>query len=130
MSGADPEVGRPRRLPTPFDPAELAELRSGDAVLISGEVLTARDAAHERFARAIAAGEPLPVDVAGATIYFVGPKSVRFRPVRGMDTRFRTNRQTNGETARLDEFETVGTAEFGAPCHFMVLYGVGQDNVV
>ncbi len=77
MSGADPEVGRPRRLPTPFDPAELAELRSGDAVFISGEVLTARDAAHERFARAIAAGEPLPVDVAGATIYFVGPTPAR-----------------------------------------------------
>jgi len=63
-------------------------------------------------------------------IYFVGPKSVRFRPVRNMDTRFRTNRQSRGETARLDEFETVGTLEFGAPKHFMVLAGVGEDNVV
>ena len=42
-----------------------------------GVVLTARDAAHERFARAIAAGESLPVDVDGQTIYFVGPHPAR-----------------------------------------------------
>lgn len=77
MSADDPGAGAPRRLLTPFAPAELAELRSGDAVLISGEVLTARDAAHERFARAIAAGDPLPVDLAGRTIYFVGPTPAR-----------------------------------------------------
>ena len=44
---------------------------------ISGTVLTARDAAHERFARAIAAGESLPVDIVGQTIYFVGPTPAR-----------------------------------------------------
>jgi fumarate hydratase subunit beta len=72
--GAGPE---PRSLRTPFDPAELAELHTGDPVRISGTVLTARDAAHERFARAIAAGEPLPVEIAGQTIYFVGPTPAR-----------------------------------------------------
>ena len=78
MSGSTAGSGAgPRRLRTPFDPAELAELRSGDPVLISGTVLTARDAAHERFARAIAAGESLPIDVAGQTIYFVGPTPAR-----------------------------------------------------
>jgi fumarate hydratase subunit beta len=69
--------GTPRKLASPFDPAALVELRSGDPVLISGIVLTARDAAHERFARAIAAGEPLPVDVESQTIYFVGPTPAR-----------------------------------------------------
>lgn len=77
MIAGEPGAGAPRRLRTPFAPAELAELRSGDAVLISGEVLTARDAAHERFARAIAAGEALPTDIAGQTIYFVGPTPAR-----------------------------------------------------
>jgi fumarate hydratase subunit beta len=67
----------PRRLRTPFDLAELSGLRSGDPVLISGTVLTARDAAHERFARAIAAGRSLPVEIAGQTIYFVGPTPAR-----------------------------------------------------
>jgi fumarate hydratase subunit beta len=67
----------PRQLATPFEPSVLTELRSGDPVLISGTVLTARDAAHERFARAIAAGEELPVEVDGQTIYFVGPTPAR-----------------------------------------------------
>lgn len=67
----------PIELRTPFDPAELARLHSGDAVLISGVVLTARDAAHERFARAIEVGAPLPVEIDGQTIYFVGPTPAR-----------------------------------------------------
>lgn len=66
-----------RVLRSPFDGAELAELRSGDQVRIYGTLLTARDAAHIRFAAAIAAGEPLPVDVAGQSLYFVGPTPAR-----------------------------------------------------
>jgi fumarate hydratase subunit beta len=54
-----------------------ASLHAGDSVLLSGTVYTARDAAHARFAEAIAAGEPLPFDVEGATIYFVGPTPAR-----------------------------------------------------
>lgn len=70
-------MSEPRRITTPFEPAKLAELRSGDSVLISGVVFSARDAAHARFAEAIAAGEPLPMDFAGQTIYFVGPTPAR-----------------------------------------------------
>ena len=73
----EPGARAPRRLRTPFEPAELDELRSGDAVLISGDVITARDAAHARLVQAIAAGEPLPVDIVGQTIYFVGPTPAR-----------------------------------------------------
>lgn len=61
----------------PLDPDVLADLRSGDSVLLTGEMLTARDAAHARFAGAIRAGETLPVDVDGATVYFVGPTPAR-----------------------------------------------------
>lgn len=61
----------------PLDGTTLRELRSGDSVLLSGTVYTARDAAHARFAEAIEAGRPLPFEVDGATIYFVGPTPAR-----------------------------------------------------
>lgn len=54
-----------------------AALHSGDSVTLTGTVYTARDAAHARFLEAIDAGEDLPFDVAGATIYFVGPTPAR-----------------------------------------------------
>lgn len=64
-------------LRTPFALADLEQLRAGDHVLISGTVLTARDAAHARFAHALESGEELPIEVAGQTIYFVGPTPAR-----------------------------------------------------
>ncbi|MBW9122317.1 Fe-S-containing hydro-lyase [Microbacterium trichothecenolyticum] len=70
-------MSEPIRLETPFTDTDLSELRAGDAVLLSGIVYTARDAAHARFAEAIAAGEPLPIDFADQIIYFVGPTPAR-----------------------------------------------------
>jgi fumarate hydratase subunit beta len=67
----------PRPLRIPFQPRELAELRSGDRVLISGVLLTARDAAHARFAAALEAGEELPIDPREQVLYFVGPTPAR-----------------------------------------------------
>jgi fumarate hydratase subunit beta len=48
-------------------------LRSGDAVLLSGIIYTARDAAHARLVELISKGEKLPIDVKDAVIYYVGP---------------------------------------------------------
>jgi fumarate hydratase subunit beta len=62
-------------LPLPLE--DPGSLHAGDSVLLAGTVYTARDAAHARFAEAIEAGEPLPFDVGGATIYFVGPTPAR-----------------------------------------------------
>lgn len=62
-------------LTLPLD--DPASLHAGDSVLLHGIVYTARDAAHARFAAAIEAGEDLPFDVEGATIYFVGPTPPR-----------------------------------------------------
>ena len=56
---------------------DLASLRAGDSVLLSGTVYTARDAAHARFAEAIERGEDLPFDPDGETLYFVGPTPAR-----------------------------------------------------
>lgn len=62
-----------RRIALPLT-AELAKtLRSGDEVLLTGEILTARDAAHKRLFEAHMRGERLPVDLADATIYYAGP---------------------------------------------------------
>ncbi|WP_108658811.1 fumarate hydratase [Acuticoccus kandeliae] len=52
---------------------EVATWRAGDTLLLSGRLLTGRDAAHKRLDAMIAAGEPLPVDLAGRAIYYVGP---------------------------------------------------------
>ena len=58
---------------TPLTDAVVRQLRAGDEVLISGEVLTARDQAHKRLCAAIAAGQNLPIELTDAVIYFVGP---------------------------------------------------------
>lgn len=61
----------------PLDDDTLRDLRTGDSVLLSGPLVTARDAAHQRFADAIDAGEELPFDPDGETLYFVGPTPAR-----------------------------------------------------
>jgi fumarate hydratase subunit beta len=66
-----------RRIETPLVEEEIARLRSGDKVLLSGYVYTARDAAHKRFANALAVEEPLPLDVSGQIIYYCGPSPSR-----------------------------------------------------
>lgn len=50
-----------------------AQLRAGDRVLLSGQVYTARDAAHKRLFQLLDAGEALPFPLAGALIYYAGP---------------------------------------------------------
>ena len=63
----------PIRLTAPFDQETARKLKSGDSVLLSGVIYTARDAAHKRLCELVAAGKELPLDIQGATIYYVGP---------------------------------------------------------
>ena len=53
--------------------ADVLDWRPGDTVLLSGKLLTGRDAAHKKIADLLAAGKPLPVDFRGRFIYYVGP---------------------------------------------------------
>lgn len=46
-------------------------------MLLTGTVYTARDAAHARMNEALDRGEPLPFDIKGAAIYYVGPTPER-----------------------------------------------------
>lgn len=52
-------------------------LRAGDAVALTGRVLSLRDASAARLARAIAAGEPLPVPLRDQILYAVGPSPAK-----------------------------------------------------
>ncbi len=54
-------------------PAEMATWQLGETLLLSGTMLTGRDAAHKRLADMITKGEPLPVDFTNKFIYYVGP---------------------------------------------------------
>ena len=60
-------------LHTPLTKADLAPLKAGDTVLLSGVVYTARDAAHARMMELLDKGEPLPFPIEGAAVYYVGP---------------------------------------------------------
>ena len=52
---------------------QLGALRAGDRVLLTGKILTGRDAAHRRLSEMIARGEKLPADFTNRLIYYVGP---------------------------------------------------------
>jgi fumarate hydratase class I len=56
-----------------LDRDQIASWRTGQTLLLSGRVLTARDAAHKRLVDLLHAGRPLPVDLRGRVIYYVGP---------------------------------------------------------
>lgn len=69
---SDPVVLTP-----PLTDEDVAGLRAGDRVLITGTMLTGRDAAHKRLVDLIEKGDELPVDLKGQIIYFVGPTPTR-----------------------------------------------------
>ena len=65
------------KLTTPVTREDLAPLKAGDTVLLSGVVYTARDAAHKRMMELLDGGEPLPFPVEGSALYYVGPTPER-----------------------------------------------------
>ncbi len=70
--------GDPKRVRVPFASDEvIRELRAGDALLLSGVLYTARDAAHRRMVEATSRGETLPVPLEHEVIYYVGPTPAR-----------------------------------------------------
>jgi fumarate hydratase subunit beta len=52
-------------------------LEIGDTVLVNGVIYTARDAAHKRLIDLLEAGQPLPVDLQGQVMFYVGPSPAR-----------------------------------------------------
>ena len=65
------------KLTTPVTKEDLAPLKAGDTVFLSGIVYTGRDAAHKRMMELLDAGAPLPFPVEGSALYYVGPTPER-----------------------------------------------------
>ncbi|RJO62683.1 MAG: Fe-S-containing hydro-lyase [Dehalococcoidia bacterium] len=62
---------------TPIGDNMRKKLCAGDSISLSGVIYTARDAAHKRLVEALKSGQPLPFDIKGQTIYYMGPTPAR-----------------------------------------------------
>ncbi|HET7774341.1 MAG TPA: fumarate hydratase [Burkholderiaceae bacterium] len=95
---------------------EVASWQPGDTLLLSGKMLTGRDAAHKRIQDMLAKGESLPVDFTNRVIYYVGPVD----PVRdevvgpaGPTTATRMDKFTDMMLAKTGLIAMIGKAERG-----------------
>lgn len=62
-----------KRITTPLTYKKAKQLKAGDNVFITGEIYTARDAAHKRLVELLEREESLPLDLEDSIIYYVGP---------------------------------------------------------
>lgn len=62
-----------KKINLPITDEDINDLKAGDSVLLTGTILTGRDAAHKRLFELIEQGKELPVDIKGELIYYVGP---------------------------------------------------------
>ena len=99
--------------------SDLAEWRAGDTVLLSGKLLTGRDAAHKRLVDLLERGEPLPVDFTNRFIYYVGPVD----PVRdevvgpaGPTTATRMDKFSRAMLEQAGVIGMIGKGERGHAC--------------
>jgi len=97
-------------------PEEVASWKPGDTLLLSGTMLTGRDAAHKRMVDMLNRGEQLPVDFKGKFIYYVGPVD----PVRdevvgpaGPTTATRMDKFTETMLAKTGLLGMIGKSERG-----------------
>jgi len=66
-----------KKIALPLTDRTLEELRAGDDVLLTGVMYVARDTAHKRMLEALDQGKPLPFDVRGQTVYYMGPSPAK-----------------------------------------------------
>ena len=95
---------------------QVAAWKPGDTLLLSGKMLTGRDAAHKRIQDRLLNGEPLPVDFTNRVIYYVGPVD----PVRdevvgpaGPTTATRMDKFTEMMLSETGLIGMIGKAERG-----------------
>lgn len=60
-------------LNTPISDEDIRKLKVGDIIYLSGIIVTARDAAHNRALSILNSGKPLPIDLRGLAVYHCGP---------------------------------------------------------
>jgi fumarate hydratase subunit beta len=66
-----------KKVVLPLTDETLKDLKTGDDVLLTGVMYVGRDAAHKRLVDALDQGKPLPFDIKGQTVYFMGPSPAR-----------------------------------------------------
>jgi len=66
-----------KKVTLPLTDETLKELKAGDNVLLNGIIYVGRDAAHKRLVEALDQGKPLPFDIKGQTIYYMGPSPAK-----------------------------------------------------
>ena len=96
--------------------ADIGEWKTGETVLLSGTILTGRDAAHKRIQEMLAAGEKLPVDFTDKFIYYVGPvDAIGDEAVgpAGPTTATRMDKFTEMMLSETGLLGTIGKAERG-----------------
>jgi fumarate hydratase subunit beta len=62
-----------KKINTPLEKRQIASLKAGEEILLSGTIYTARDQAHKRLVEAIKRRQKLPIKLKGAVIYYCGP---------------------------------------------------------
>ena len=62
-----------KKITLPINDDVIKRLRAGDNVLLTGMMYVARDSAHKRMVESLDRGEPLPFNIKGQTIYYMGP---------------------------------------------------------
>jgi fumarate hydratase subunit beta len=62
-----------KHIHAPIIPSEIADLKAGDLIRLTGTIITGRDAAHRRLYQMIQEGRALPVELMNQAIYYVGP---------------------------------------------------------
>ena len=72
-----------KKLTLPLSDKDIAALKAGDTVAVSGVIYTARDAAHKRICNALESGEKPPIERENAVIYYSGPTPARKGEVTG-----------------------------------------------
>jgi fumarate hydratase subunit beta len=67
----------PKIINLPLTDKVIAELKTGENVFLNGVIYAARDAAHKRIVEELEKGQPLPFELKGQTIYYMGPTPAR-----------------------------------------------------
>ena len=66
-----------KKVKLPLTEEALKDLKAGDNILLTGVMYVARDSAHKRMIEALDQGKPLPFDIEGQTVYYMGPSPAR-----------------------------------------------------
>jgi fumarate hydratase subunit beta len=66
-----------KNIKLPLTDEIIKDLHAGDNVMLNGVIYVARDAAHKRLVETLDKGQPLPFDIKGQTVYYMGPSPAK-----------------------------------------------------